>query len=341
VMLREGNSIGTAAEPVQLLRPAIAGTSQCSSKHTALHLLKEFLLYNLVGLAIALFSLLMLAFGLNDIAAVILGRRLDNPLGVVGSYFVHKDLQHLLGNFSVYVIATLIVWASSMTRPELGYFLEKTTTWKAWNLFVLALMFLVGLVDLLANPLYRLSISSVGMSDLVSALLAIALAHFYLIAFKLANQRARKGMVVFLALIVCGSLVVVQLFNLRDLMVGVNALAHGIGASLGMIIASLLMILRSRRIINKDENLLLIITNTYMINILLIVSGWLLVNSHAYAEHVMSALRRLLLVIGVLMLLVLTLLAHLSHVVHKVEAPVCSFEGRCAKAQGQGDLPIG
>ena len=248
-----------------------AGTvapSQRSSKRTALHLFKEYLPYNLVGFAITLSSLLILALGLNENAAAILGRRLDNPLGVVGSYFVHEDLWHLLMNLFSYLISTSIVWVSSKARPKLGYLLERTTTWKAWNLIVLALMFLVGAVDLLANPLYRLSMSAVGMSDLVSALLAVALAHLHLIAFKLAKLRARKGVMIFLALIVCFSGLLVVSFYLRALMVGINAPAHVFGALVGMIIALALII--------WNKNLLLIIT--YMINILLIEVGWRLIN---------------------------------------------------------------
>lgn len=254
-------------------------------KDVILSLCKEVLLYNILELVILFTSITILALGIYGQAEIVLGRRRWNLLGVVGSYFIHKDVWHAIGNFAFYFFSTFIVLLFNKIVDKINIdkesILVKFSTWKAWNLLVILLMPIIGVTDLLLNKIYQLGIVSVGISDLVSALLVIALAFAHLLVFWLIRERekvntsTRRTLLsyVFIYIIIM-SLMLILLFNLQAINEGVNVPAHGIGACIGFGIASILLWLGEKRQYSSYIPLI-----TYVLNVIAVLLGWEVINS--------------------------------------------------------------
>ena len=133
---------------------------------------KGVLLYSLVGLSISGISILWIELGLVNVVTQFLGRRPGNILGIIGSFFVHKDWNHLYNNLLPYIIFSTLIFIYSNPLKGNSYFLSD---WKKWSLIQLFMMFVIGFWDsysTIAKP-------SIGMSDLVSAVAVGALAAIY------------------------------------------------------------------------------------------------------------------------------------------------------------------
>ena len=242
--------------------------------------LGEFVLYNLLGLIISSSSTIILALGLYEQAEAVLGRRLDNPLGIIGSYFIHRDFWHLLGNFAFYLMSTFIVFIFSKANLGKEFLLGRINTWRRWNLLVLALMLVVGVVDLQLDRIYQFGKIGVGMSDLTSALLPSALAYTHLAVYWSVSKRDAVERRVFYALLALESLIIaalslmlILLFDLHALAGNVNAPAHGFGISTGITVSSILLLPGGRSSYRSYIPL-----TTYMIDVLLVVLGWKIIN---------------------------------------------------------------
>ncbi len=150
-------------------------------------------LFGLIGWISFLVSATTLSCGYIDSAIQQLARRVDNKLGIITSYFIHRDYHHLYSNLTAYLFLITAICILHTCKVEEGYSFQQLMNWKRWNFLTIGLMIAIGTTDYVLNPMYRKGANSVGLSDLICALATICLAHLHLSLYQLAYGKFSKN----------------------------------------------------------------------------------------------------------------------------------------------------
>jgi len=208
---------------------------------------KMFLLYCLVGFVVCLMSGLFLLLDLVDEAGAVLGRRLDNPVGVVGSYFVHGSWEHLGYNLLFYLLGVFLIFVYSVVPVER---VRWVVDWRRWVLLQVVLIVFTGVLDLwFANLVYARGGSAVGMSDFVYAVDVGALASVYYGLFgenRILREKRRRFIMWSLVIVVILSFFLVVANTYSGFLASVNVLAHMKGILAGFIVFFTLFFVKKR-----------------------------------------------------------------------------------------------
>jgi len=204
-----------------------------------------YVLYCIVGLVAFAVSYIVLAFNLDDVINY-LSRSWSNIHGVFTSYFVHGNWPHLIANFVMYLIVVLIAFLTARfmhTKSRLPAF---PPSWRLWLYAQLILMLIIGAVDLAFNPIYRFNGRSMGMSDLISALVMIAVGniilYYYLEVKRRRNLLSRLLLCIAASIITLFFVVIFSFSSAISLVVEkVNVMGHVYGAMIGSILMLIIM----------------------------------------------------------------------------------------------------
>lgn len=235
-------------------------------------LLREFFLYQLVGLASLVSSAAALITGAVEELSIVLGRYRWNWVGVLGSYFLHQNWLHLFSNLSFYAAGVSLIYLLShrLYFPEKAL-ISKMSSWVWWSVLEFSLMVLIGLVDLCLNPLYGAGGSiSIGMSDLVSAVLVSALALLYcgLLGGGFVHQRRLLKIDAWLcAATLSAALILSNTFS--ALQTGVNIFAHVYGIWISALVWMVLLLVEKKAFAAFLVNYLLILLGIYVVAVVL------------------------------------------------------------------------
>jgi len=203
-------------------------------------------------------SSVLLATGFRDVATQVLGRRRNYWPGIIGSYFVHRSWGHLAINFLFYALGVLVIYLyAKRVYPRTKIDLMLASSWWKWNVAVFSLMLSTGALDMFSNKLYIVtSAPSVGMSELVSAILAVALAAIWASAF---SGGSKRSMLLLASLAASFSLMIVLSNTRAALLARVNVIAHMCGFSTGSFasLTSLIPCWRNRKVLYSSLAILL------------------------------------------------------------------------------------
>jgi len=199
-------------------------------------IVKEFVPLSAIGWISLVTSTAILVTGNVKLASQLMGRSEGNLIGIIGSYFVHGDWQHLTINIIAYTYGVMILYSCAKYLHKRGVYLSYILNWKKWNLLELSLAALIGIIDLMFNKLYKYTnIPAVGMSDLVSAILfgGIMLSHALRFSINTIESNLKKALYI---VILFNSLLLVVSNTYSALMAGVNILAHMYGISVSPLV---------------------------------------------------------------------------------------------------------
>lgn len=139
--------------------------------------LERFMCFSFWGLLISLVSSMVILCGCVENARVVFGRSPNPPYGyLLGSFFIHESWGHLLGNLITFIIATAVICFYTQKLQARGLKLKYLTSCLCWNFLVFLLMLSTSTIHLaLLFSTGKYGVRTVGMSDLVHAVVVIAI----------------------------------------------------------------------------------------------------------------------------------------------------------------------